>query len=187
METFKDINGFDGYQISNMGRVRSKDRVIVYNNGCKHLHKGRIIRTHQNHNGHVQVLLYKGSKATGKFVHRLVAEAFIPNPEHLPIINHKNENPLDNRADNLEWCTYRYNSNYGSCPEKISERQLNRPDCSKPVRAIKNNNVVATYPSLHEASRATGAMVSGISASAHDRIDWLVGGYKWEFIERSER
>lgn len=177
-----DIKGFSSYQVSNMGRIRSKDRIVKYKNGVKHFHKGRIIKTHKNHNGHVQVLLYEHSKETAKFVHRLVAEAFIPNPENFPIINHKNEDPADNRADNLEWCDYKYNSNYGSCREKISRGQLNRPDCSKPVQALKDGKVVAIFPSMHEASRAVGSAITNISASAHGRISHKVGGFKWQFV-----
>ena len=71
-----------------------------------------------------QVILCKNGKTKQGLLHRLVAEAFIPNPDNLPCINHKDENPLNNRADNLEWCSYKYNNEYndriGRCRDKIS-------------------------------------------------------------------
>ena len=61
-----------------------------------------------------------------KYIHRLIAEAFIPNPNNLPVVNHKDENKLNSSIDNLEWCTYEYNRNYGTCIERMKETIANR-------------------------------------------------------------
>ena len=110
-EEWRDIEGWEGlYQISNLGRV--------YSCANRNYKKLTIRKT-----GYVVVSLICRSKNMRKQykVHRLVAQAFIPNPNNLPCINHKDENKENNRVDNLEWCTNKYNSNYGHCREKISK------------------------------------------------------------------
>lgn len=99
MEEWKNVIGYEGlYEVSNLGRVR---RV---NKGLLKL---------QNNQGYNQVYLYKCGIRKGIRVHRLVAQAFIPNPDNLPEVNHKNEDKMNNSVDNLEWCTAKYNVNYG--------------------------------------------------------------------------
>ena len=102
-EIFKDIKNYEGlYQVSNLGRVYS-----VRNN--------KILKPKLNKYGYLSVnLKYKGSRVT-KSIHRLVGEAFIPNPNDLPQVNHKDEDKTNNCVDNLEWCTAKYNHNYGTC------------------------------------------------------------------------
>ena len=109
-EVWKDVKGFEGlYQVSNLGRVRSLDR--MKNN---RLFRGRVLRQPKDNDGYCLVTLCDGKRSkTGK-VHRLVAFAFIPNPDNLPEINHIDENKENNRADNLEWCSTKYNLTYGS-------------------------------------------------------------------------
>ena len=100
-EIWKQINDFDNYEVSNLGNVRRKTK------------KGyHLLKPSVNNNGYYQVSLSKDGKAKPFRVHRLVAVAFIPNPDNLPIINHKDENKLNNNADNLEWCTQQYNVRY---------------------------------------------------------------------------
>jgi hypothetical protein len=114
MENWKSIEGYEGlYEISDVGQVRSLDKIIPYPNGSKRLYKGKIIKP-AIHNGYYAVTLHKnGFKKTLK-IHRLVATHFIPNPQNLPCVNHKDENKLNNHVENLEWCTIKYNSNYGN-------------------------------------------------------------------------
>ena len=101
-EEWKYIKDYEGlYQISNLGRVFSLNK-----NKFKHPTKGS--------DGYIRVSLYKERERKSYLVHRLVAEAFIENPNNYPIINHKDENPSNNRVDNLEWCTFKYNNNYGN-------------------------------------------------------------------------
>jgi len=107
-EEWKPINGFDGYYISSFGRVWSDKQ------------KCRFMKPHSTGNGYLMVSLYIKNKQHPKLVHRLVAEAFIPNPNKFPQVNHKDETKDNNRADNLEWCTSKYNNNYGTTKERHS-------------------------------------------------------------------
>ena len=121
-EIWKDIEGYEGiYQVSNLGRVRSIDRVCIMKNGLKRLQKGRIMAFFIGHDGYYIVKLCSKSSKVGYRVHRLVAMAFIANPNNYPYINHKDENKQNNSVDNLEWCTPKYNTNYGMTPQRISE------------------------------------------------------------------
>lgn len=118
-EIWKPIKGYEGlYEVSNLGRVRSLDRCVVYANGQVHIHRGKILRPGIS-NGYMQVHLCKCGDMKQPLVHRLVADAFIPNPENLPQVNHKDENPSNNEVSNLEWCTSEYNINYGTRKEKV--------------------------------------------------------------------
>lgn len=103
-EIWKDISNYDGvYQISNLGRLRTKDRIIErkYHNG--YVRKGQIRKPQHDKDGYLRINLYKKGKPKMWFIHRLVAQEFIPNPDNLKQINHKNLNKEDNRVENLEW------------------------------------------------------------------------------------
>lgn len=119
-EEWKDIKGYEGiYQVSNLGKVKSLDRIIKYSNGKSNHTKGKILNGYDNSNGYWYVDLYgHDKKRRKKSVHILVAETFIDNPDNLPCVNHKDENTYNNKYYNLEWCTYKYNNNYGSHAEK---------------------------------------------------------------------
>ena len=125
-EIWKPVKGFEGYyEVSNLGRVRSVDRLVKYSNGQIHLHKGRILSPGLVHKlGYLQVALCNNGKIKHKMVYRLVAEAFIPNPDNLPQVNHKDENAFNNCVENLEWCTIEYNINYGTRTQKAIESNI---------------------------------------------------------------
>lgn len=109
-ETWKDIKDYENlYQVSNLGKIRS----IGYN-------KEKILKTFKDRK-YLSVNLYKNKKHKKHRVHRLVAQAFVLNPNNYPIINHIDENKHNNNANNLEWCDIKYNNNYGSRGNKISE------------------------------------------------------------------
>lgn len=142
--------------------------------------------------GYKYVQLFNDEGHRNFFVHRLVASAYIPNPLNLPQVNHKDENKANNKADNLEWCSAKYNMNYG---EGAKTRHL-KIDYTKPIYkeiARKNGkkvsvpvlmldsfgNVIARYCSSAEASRCTGIYVSNISRAANNpRL--RAGGFFWK-------
>lgn len=110
MENWKDIIGFEGrYQISDAGNIRSVERRANIGNGFDRLVPGKTIKTFPLPKGYIQANLYNGEKYLNRYVHRLVGQHFIPNPDNLPQINHKNGIKADNRVENLEWCTLSHN------------------------------------------------------------------------------
>ena len=137
-EKWRDVVGYEGlYQVSNTGKIRSH-------------HKGnwRNIKDCTSKYGYKVVLLHKDGIRKNARVHRLVAQAFIPNPNNLPYINHKDENPSNNHVDNLEWCTAAYNSNYGTCQQrKVSKQQI-------PILMFDiDGNLLRTFNSIIDAER----------------------------------
>lgn len=120
-EIWKPVVGWEGlYEVSNLGNVKVLDRFV--NSGIKNnssvKRRGQILKQYDKR-GYMQVTLTLNGKRKYCNVHRLVAEAFIPNPDDLPQINHKDENKLNNNVNNLEWCTAKYNCNYGNRNSKI--------------------------------------------------------------------
>jgi len=135
IEIWKDIIGYEGlYQVSSLGRIKS----LKNRQGNVQLLKIRIMK-----NGYCEVGLFKNKKYKYFLVHRLVAIAFVPNPNNYPEINHKDENPQNNCADNLEWCSRQYNINYGHRNEKVSEKARHRKTLGNHTnhpRGSKNHN-----------------------------------------------
>lgn len=127
MEEWRDVVGFEGlYEVSNYGRVRSVDRVIIRKDGNRLPLKGKILRQ-QGKCGNstiprMQVFLSKEGHPYSKLVSRIVATAFIPNPENLPEVNHIDEDPSNNHVENLEWCTSQYNHDYGTRNQRQAEK-----------------------------------------------------------------
>lgn len=113
-EIWKPITQFgtDYYEVSNLGRIRSKDRVIIQSNGVLHHRKERILRPHPNKvNNLLQVMLVVHKKYKLVYVHRLIAEAFVENPHQFPNVTHINGDVQDNRAENLRWISKSPNLN----------------------------------------------------------------------------
>ena len=120
IEIWKDINGFEGsYQASNLGRLRSLDRVIKTKKGQRRL-KGKVLsQIFNKNNGYMGCSLSKNGKQKVREVHRYIAETFIINPNQYNEVNHKNGNKLDNRMENLEWCNHKYNINHAKALGKF--------------------------------------------------------------------
>ena len=122
-ELWKDVEGFEGYyQVSTWARVRSLDRWVTYKDGRSRLCKSFILPLRKNHKGYLRANLSKNGKTKSAFVHKLVAEAFIPNPLNLPVVNHKDEVKDNNYPYNLEWCTDDYNRHYGTAIKRRAEK-----------------------------------------------------------------
>lgn len=152
-EIWKDIKDYEGlYQVSNLGNVRSLDRFVYdfnSNNKSKRFKKGKLLKVRQTGKKYLSAFLSKNNILKKFFVHRLVAEHFIDknnfkcmpseNRENIKLddlyINHIDENPLNNKANNLEWCTITYNNNYGTRKEKFNNT------ISKRKLVIKNENI----------------------------------------------
>ena len=120
-EVWRDIEGYEMiYQVSNMGRVKRLDGIDSQGRNWK----GRILSPGIDKGGYLKVCLYKEGKVNRFLVHRLVAHAFIPNPEGLPQINHIDEDKTNNLVDNLEYCDRKYNMNYGTRNERMTKNRV---------------------------------------------------------------
>ena len=139
MEEWKDIKGYEGvYQISSHRRVKSLN--------FRGTTKSKILKQVTDKRGAKRITLYKVKRATYQ-VHRLVAMHFLENPNNLPDINHKDENPSNNNVNNLEWCDKTYNNNYGTRNTRISN--ANKDRCITPVICLTTNEI---FKSVKEAS-----------------------------------
>lgn len=117
-EIWKDIPGYEGsYQVSNYGRVKRLEHITPNNIRLPE----KISTQFKNQNGYMMVILSKNGEGKQFVVHRLVAQAFLPNPNNLPFVNHKDESRIHNNVENLEWCTAKYNSNYGTIKDRKSK------------------------------------------------------------------
>ena len=132
MEIWRDIKGYEGiYQISNKGRVKSLN--------YRRTGKEKILKPGKTKPGYLCISLYKkGEKCKCFSIHRLVAQAFLPNPDNLPIVNHKDENKLNNNVENLEWCNSEYNLNYGNRNERVN---IARKKHRKKIVCVESNEI----------------------------------------------
>lgn len=174
-EVWKPIRCYDGkYEVSNLGRVRNK--------------KGQILRPDYRKNLYYYVYLRcgHGKKGTHHYIHRLVAEAFIPNPKNLPIINHINEDRQDNRIDNLEWCTMSHNVRVCT---KI------RKHFKGVVQKTMDGEFIALHENIHRAAEALGdrskatnicRCMRGRAGLRKDGIPSAYG-FIWEYLETENK
>ncbi len=135
------------YAVSNLGRVKANERDVQTKTGIRH-YKEKILKPEVTADGHLRVVLCKAGIKKRMFVHRLVANAFIPNPDNLPIINHKDEDPSNNKVDNLEWCTYAYNAAYNNRHEKNGDLEGHNVYVFD-----SNNNFIEEFPSITKAAK----------------------------------
>ena len=168
-EIWKDIKDYPNYQVSNLGNVKS----LNYN----HTGKEKLLKkcSLNKEKKYLVVTLYNGDRKRNHKIHRLVANAFIPNPEGLPHINHKDENPENNVWTNLEWCDQKYNNNYGTHNERSAITR------GKTVRCIETGE---EYTSVSHAARATGICRTVIGDCCNGKAK-TAGGYHWEFVSKS--
>lgn len=167
LEIWKQIKDYPNYEVSNLGRVKSIERYAENNGGLQHLSE-KILKIESNiyRRGYCQVHLSKDGKVSTKKVHRLVAEAFIPNPNNLPQVNHKDTNPLNNCVDNLEWCNQQYNNDYS-----ISKRVL---------QYDLKGDLLNSYDSTVKAGEAVGIDPSNICRCCNGKTK-TSKGYVWKY------
>lgn len=146
VEIWKDIyNGL--YAVSSLGRVKAKERTVATKTGIRK-YTERILIPETTSDGHLRVTLCDTGIKTRVFVHRLVAESFIPNPMNFLVVNHKDENPSNNRVDNLEWCTVLYNNTYNDRHKRIGSKE------SVQIYVLNHNmECIDTVPSLTMTSK----------------------------------
>ena len=198
-EIWKPVVGYEGlYEVSNLGRVKALGNGLK----CSRFKGKEIIMKQEVSNvGYNRVSLRKNRKYKHWGVHRLVAIAFLPNPNNLPIVNHKDENPLNNCVDNLEWCTQKYNVNHANSQKKKVEsfKKSNVGSChyykglatknrlkvgsyEKPVHQIDpvTGEIIQTFRCIREAERTFNT--KHISAVVNGRRN-KARGYFWKLAE----
>ena len=179
----KQIDGYSRYEIDETGRVFN-------------ILTGKELHPNKDGTGYVSIeLVGDNGKSKRLLLHRLVAKAFIPNEKGLPIINHKDENPENNHFSNLEWCTYKYNINYGTCQERIRKskqkfyasealkelaRKNGRAASKAVVQMLKSGEIIKSYDSAKEAATQTGANHSHILEVCKGTRK-SAGGYAWAY------
>lgn len=165
MEIWKAIKGFDNYEISNLGNAKSKPREGT---------KGGIVKPFfdRKNNGYLKVHLYKNGVQYQPFIHRLVAETFLPKINGKTEVNHKNGIKTDNRVDNLEWCNRKENINHSL---DMGLKNL------KKVGQFKNGKLIATYRSCHYASVKTNIQYATIYRCLMG-IFKQAGGFEWRYM-----
>lgn len=189
-EVWRKIIDWNYYEASNMGRIRSLDRWVRHNYGGMALKKGKILTPSPNLTNHCQVILKEGDRIAYPFVHRLVWEAFNgPIPEGMQI-NHLDENPLNNRLDNLSLVTPKENTNWGTCIERRSEKhsETMKGTClyetnpnSKPiVQYDLDGNLIAEYACAKYAIEKYNLNQAALSMNLHSKTK-SCGGYVWKF------
>ena len=171
-EIWRDIKGYEGlYQVSNTGKVKSLERTVWNNRGYYKTVPEKILEGYDNGYGYLRVELCKDGKGKWYRINRLVAQAFLENPNSLPEVNHKDEIKTNNRVDNLEWCTKQYNVEYSQ---------------GKAVIGInKVSGLILEFPSTREASRQTKINQGNISSCCQGKRK-SAGGFYWHYADSEE-
>ena len=172
-EVWKDVVGYEGlYKVSNLGNVV----------GIK---RGKILAPQERRHGYLAVCLYGKPSKNGRFrqvsVHRLVAEAFIPNPNGYEEVNHKDENKQNNLAENLEWCSHKQNSSYGTRGKRIGKANKNGKKSTPVKQYTLDGKLVNVFPSIAEADR-NGFNRSGVWLCVSGKQNHAYG-YIWRYAD----
>lgn len=159
-EVWKDIEGYeDSYKVSNLGRVKSLDRI----DALGHRRKGKILAITLATNGYRKIGLMKDGNTKNHSVHRLVAKAFLDNSSNLPQVNHKDEDKTNNVVSNLEWCTQSYNNGYGTRNERAAKAN------EKPIYVVTSSGNRYFFRSIEKAVELLGLKSCAISDCLHGR------------------
>lgn len=180
-EVWKDIPNFEGYyQVSSTGKVRSLERKFVNKRNQHRTYPSKILKPTVMPNGYLQVNLKKQGKTFRRFVHRLVATVFVPNEFGYKTVNHIDENKQNNCISNLEWCSQRYNNNYGTRLKRAIQSR------SKRIALIdKDGDVIATFKNSIVAGtllKIDSRLIRGVAEGSHR----TAGGYMWKYLKKGE-
>ena len=171
-EEWRDVVGYEGlYQVSNMGRIKSFPR-----KGTR-TKEDRILKPLQNNNSYQYVDLYKNKKVKRYLIHRLVASTFIDNFKNYNCVNHKDENPKNNKVDNLEWCTQEYNINYGTGNKRRSQTEK-----MTILQYDLQLNFIKQWEGLVEAASKLNISVGNVCSCCRGKRKHA-GGYIWRYKE----
>ena len=182
-EIWKDIKGYDGiYQISDRGRVKSVYRVTKYVTGRTRTEKERVLKQEVNLHGYCTLRLCKNSEYKRFFIHRLIANAFIPNPKNKSSINHINSIRDDNEIDNLEWVTHSENCIHGH--KYGNMKNSSKVHCGNVGKSVfqisRDGAVIRKYNTMTDASVSTGTLRTNIGLACRGKLK-TAGGYKWAY------
>lgn len=192
-EMWKPIKELDNlYYVSNFGNIKSVEREYSCGSAYKtrKIIKARIIKPKINNNGYAYYIFSINCSKKQFFIHRLVADAFVSGKtEDKKFVNHKDENPLNNHADNLEWCTQTYNLNYGGRAKKFIDT-MNRTNKWKyppqRVRCFFRGKLLAEFPSVHEAAKFYNIDSNAILRACKGSTKTCLF-LKWEFVRNDEQ
>ena len=178
IEKYVKIEQYPGYYISSLGNVKNS--------------AGKLLKPQKHRDGYIEYCLYKNSKGYRVKAHRLVAMAFIPNPENLPQVNHIDENKENNYVNNLEWCTARYNMLYGTRIKRMMNNQgyKNKRGSSRRIGVYnKENNTTTTFNSLKECGISTGISVKQIRniISGRTKHTYKFTSYVFYYIKEEKK
>lgn len=174
-DDWREMLGFPHYRINRAGQIKRLDAIITDSNGIDFYRKGRILNTRKTKLGYVQVDMSENGKLYGRFIHVLLAKAFIPNPYNFPIVNHIDENPSNNDLSNLEWCDYSYNAKHSI--NKI--RKAHEKEQKAVYRINVDTNEEIRYNGIREAARENKANHSNIRHAILN--NGYCANHKWRY------
>ena len=182
MEQWKPVKGFEGwYEISDLGNIRSIDRVIdhkrdkTWDKPKVQINKGKMLTPQKNNKGYSYIMLYRNSKHYKRYIHRLVAEAFLPEPlKSYRVVNHIDGNPQNNAVGNLEWCTQKQNMNHAFDNGFVKTRKRVR---STDIKTGETRE----YYGISIAGRELGVSHTGIVHCLTGKSK-ICHGCTWEYI-----
>lgn len=182
-EEWRDVVGNSRYAVSSFGRVVSYSYVYRVGNRVCHKKPKLMKIFYKKDEGYAMIGLYEQTQVRKcKNVHRLVAEAFLPNPNNYNYVNHKDENPSNNHVENLEWCTQQYNCNYKNHNRKLGDSLKINSHKRKVVWLSVNNEYLGTFNSIKEASETSKASPTCIRDCCR-KPGKILCGYKWAYYE----